>query len=118
MKKSDEAIISALLSCATNSQAAKQCGLSESQLYVRMRTDAFKKKYAEARARLLEHATALMQSNMSEAVSTMAEIMGNDKNSPQVRLNAADSIIRNGLRLTEQQEILERLEALERAQDG
>lgn len=118
MKVSDEAIIAALLSSATNYAAAQQCGLSESQMYARMRNDGFKKKYAETKARLLERATAAVQGHMGEAVSTMAEIMGNDKNSPQVRLNAADSIIRNGLRLTEQQEIIERLEALERAQDG
>lgn len=118
MKISDEEIIAAILSCPTNLQAAEKCGLSEGQMYKRMREESFRLKYAEAKTSLLERATALMQSNMSEAVSTMAEIMRNDKNSPQVRLNAADAIIRNGIRLTEQREILERLEALERAQDG
>ena len=42
--------------------------------------------------------------------------MNDSENSPQVRLNAADALIRNNLKLTEQTDILRRLEALERMQ--
>lgn len=113
MKVSNEAIISALLSTHTNKQAAEVCGLSETQLYKRMRTDEFKTQYSRAKGQILGRATTTMQSGMDEAARTMIAVMRNTDTSPQVRLNAADSVIRNGLKLTEQNEILQRLERLE-----
>ena len=50
---------------------------------------------------------------MGAAVDATREIMDNSDNAPQVRLNAADAILRHGLRLTEQMDILDRLDELE-----
>lgn len=116
MKISDEEIIAALLSAETNKKAAEACGLSETQLYKRMRADAFKSRYSHAKAQILDRAATTVQSGMNEAVSTMINIMRDEKTAPQVRLNAADSILRNGMKLTEQNEILARLEILERGE--
>ena len=113
LKISDEEIIAALLSAETNRKAADICGLSERQLYKRMRSDDFKIRYARARGQILDRATTTVQSGMNEAVCTMIDIMRNTDISPQTRLNAADSVLRNGLKLTEQNEILQRLERLE-----
>lgn len=117
MKVSDELIISALLSCRTNAQAAEKCGLSEAQLYVRMRAEKFKEKYDKARYELLERNAAALQGHLGSAIQAMADIVEDEKTAPQVKLNAADAIIRNSLKLTEQADILKRLEALERAQE-
>lgn len=114
MKVSDEEIISALLSCVTNRQAAEKCGLSETQLYTRMRKDDFKIKYQQAKDRLLEQTTSLVQNHMTEAVVTLVKVMRSTSSSPQVKVNAAEAVIRNGLKLKEQYEIVARLEALER----
>ncbi len=54
---------------------------------------------------------------MTEAVAVVAGIMGENANAPQVRLNAAEAIIRNGMKLTEQTDILSRLDALEARQN-
>lgn len=48
----------------------------------------------------------------------MGEICQNTDTAPQVRLNAADAIIRNSLKLTEQNDILARLTELEAATGG
>lgn len=117
MKISDESIISALLSCSTNRQAAQKCGLSENRLYERMREPEFKRKLADAKAQMLERTTAMMQSHLTEAAETMVEIMTNKENAPQVRLNAADALLRNGLRLTEQTDVVAQLRELERESD-
>ena len=113
MKTTDEQIIAAILSSTTNKQAAQKCELSETQFYKRIRADRFKQKLDQVKGELLANATTAMQNGMSEAAQTMLEIMQNESIAPQIRLNAADSIIRNGIRLTEQNDILRRLDVLE-----
>ena len=117
LRATDEKIIAALLSCSTNRAAAAEVGLSERQLYTRMKQPAFRAKLNETKMRILEAATVAAQGRMTEAVAVMADIMGEDENAPQVRLNAAEAIIRNGMKLTEQTDILSRLDALEARQN-
>ena len=52
---------------------------------------------------------------LSGAIETMASICNDLEVAPQTRLNAAESIIRNSLKLTEQADILRRLDEVERA---
>ena len=56
-----------------------------------------------------------MQSQLGEAVETMAKIMRDEKTPAQTRLAAAESFVRNALKLNEQTDFAERLEAIERA---
>lgn len=118
MKVLDERIISALMTSTTNAEAAKSAGLSLTQLYNRMRNPDFKTKLAEARARLMDGATAALQARMGEAVDTMTEVMHDPEAPAQTRLNAAEAVLRNSLKLTERSDILSRLEALEGAEHG
>lgn len=109
----DEKIISALLACPTIRAASAACGVGETQIYARLREPEFKQKYAEARRELLEQNTAALQGHIASAVETMAELCTNKKTPAQTRLSAADSIIRNALKLGEQVDIETRLAALE-----
>lgn len=115
---SNERIVAALLTSKTMQEAAESCGLTERAIRKRMETPEFRMLYADAKTAILERATTSIQGHTSAAVDTMAEVMKDTKNAPQVRLNAADAVLRNALKLTEQQDILERLSALERAQHG
>lgn len=118
MKVPDEKIIAALLSCPTNKQAAAECGITEKQLYNRMNTSTFKAKLTEAKARLMDGATAALQARMGEAVATMTEIMHDQDAPAQTRLNAAEAVLRNSLKLSERSDILDRLDALEKELGG
>ena len=119
MKVSDEKIIAALMTSATNAEAAKSAGLSLTQFYNRMRNPNFKTKLAEARARLLDGATAALQARMGEAVDTMTVVMHDPDAPAQTRLNAAEAILRNSLKLSERSDILDRLDILEKEmEDG
>ncbi|MDE7245108.1 MAG: hypothetical protein K2O18_14205 [Oscillospiraceae bacterium] len=109
----DEKIIAALLSSPTIRAASAACGISESQIYTRLRNPEFKRKYDKARGELLDRNTAALQSQIGAAIETMGQICNDTETAAQVRLNAADAIIRNSLKLTEQNDILTRLEALE-----
>ena len=44
----------------------------------------------------------------------MGEIVNDKETNPQTRLNAAEAVIRNTLKLTERTDVLDRLDALER----
>ncbi len=109
----DEKILAALISSPTIRAASEVCGVSETQIYARLRNPEFKERYRDARKELLEGATRALQCRLSDAVAVMDEICRNEKIAPQTRLNAADAIIRNSLRLTEQEDILEKLRELE-----
>ncbi len=114
----DEKIIAALLANPTIRAASSACGISESQIYARLRTPEFKARYDEARRGLVERSAAALQSRLAGAVETMGSICEDAEAAAQVRLNAADAIIRNSLKLTEQADILSRLEELEGQMGG
>lgn len=114
----DEKIIAALIANPTVRAASDACGVSETQIYARMRNPEFKSRYDEARRDLLKSNTAALQSHLAGAIETMWQICADTETAPQVRLNAADAIIRNSLKLTEQLDILSRLEELEAAMGG
>lgn len=112
----DELIITALVSNPTIKTAALACGVSESLIYRKLRDPPFREKYDKARLEMLERNTAALQGHLGTAIQAMADIVEDEKTAPQTKLNAADAIIRNSLKLTEQTDILRRLDALERAQ--
>lgn len=114
MKVSDEKIIAALLSTTTNAEAAQAAGLSTTQLYNCMRHPDFKEKLAEARARLLDGATAALQARVGEAVAAMTAVMHDPEAPAQTRLNAAEAVLRNSLKLSERTDVLDRMDTLEK----
>ena len=94
--------------------ASAACGVSERQIYKRLEEPEFRARYDKARHDLLDHSTAALQGHLSAAVETMGAIVRDPEAGRQTRLNAAEAIIRNTLKLTEQGDILQRLDALER----
>jgi uncharacterized membrane protein len=112
--RNDEKLIAALLSTTTVRAAAAACGMGETKVYTRLRDPAFKEKYDAARRELLNRNAAALQGQVSAAIDAMSEIVNDPEATQQVRLNAAEAIIRNSLKLTEQTDILTRLDALEK----
>lgn len=80
-----------------------------------MKDPDFSKLYKEARRDLLAGCTVAIQSQLGKAVETMAQLMKDEKTPAQTRLQAAESIMRNSLKLNERIDFEERLEAIERA---
>ena len=113
--RKDEAILAALISNPTVRAASKACGVSETQIYARLRTPAFKERYDNARREMLEQSTAYIQGIVSEAIKKMRDIMNDPDAAPQIQLNAAECITRNSLKLTEQTDILAQLAELKKA---
>ena len=114
---SDEIIIAALITSPTIQAAAEMAKIGETTLHNRLNNPAFQRKYRAACADLVKDHAATMQIAMGEAIGTLREIIKDKSNASGVRASAADTILRNGLKLTEQADFLERLEALEAEKD-
>ncbi len=115
--RKDETILTALLTHTTVKAAAKSIGISESSVYSRLKDAEFKARYDALRREMLSQVTAGLQGKLAAAVDTIESVMSNPAVSPQTRLNAASEMIRDCMKLTEQNDILTRLDALEKAQE-
>lgn len=113
----DESIVSALMETATISAAAKRLCVSRSTVSKRMQDPDIQKLWREARTAALEASTAALQGATGQAVETARQTLTDPETSTQVRLNAAQLVLSNALRFTEQTDVLRRLDALERAQN-
>lgn len=99
MTLSNEEIIDALLSNPTNAGAAEALHISESYLYQRMRTQDFKEALSEAKKTVFQTCLENAERCVTAAVTTMTDIMCDTDNAPQVRLNAARSVVETVARL-------------------
>lgn len=113
-QRKEELIITALISTPTVRAASEACGVSESQIYARLRNPEFKARYNEAKRDLLAQTTAYIQSIVGEAVKKMRDIMNDPDVAPQIQLNAADAIARHTLKFTEQADILAQIDELKK----
>lgn len=112
-KKSDEAIIAALVSCGSVKAAARECNISPLTVYRRMKDNDFRKKLDAVRDDALHEASARLSGSLSDAVKVLTDIMHDEQIAPQTRANAAQMVLSYGLRYAETAEILRRLEQVE-----
>lgn len=110
---SDEQIIAALLASNTRIEAAAKLEISIDTLYKRMKNETFKSRFNRAKSMVIDDAVNALQNRMNDAISTITDVMKDTNVSPQIRINAADTIIRYSLKMTEINEITKRIEALE-----
>lgn len=116
--KNDEKIISALLECSTIRDAAEYAGVSERTVYSRLSNPEFAEKLAVERRKLFKAHSAALQGQIGRSIQTMVEIRDDKKTPPQVRLNASAELIRNGLRMAEVVDVVERMDAIEQKLEG
>ena len=109
-----EQIIAGLLVNATVTATAKPLGICRDTIYKAMQEESFNEEYSKAKQHLLQEVCNNLVSTLLEAVDVTKSIMNNTDNSPQIRLNASQILFNTCIRLTEQTEVLQRIEKLER----
>ena len=62
---------------------------------------------------MLQQNTAYLQAKIAQATLAIVEIMNNKETPPQSRISAARTVLEYALKLTEETEIVTRIEALE-----
>lgn len=113
----DEEIIAALIAQGSIKGAAASLECAERTLYDRMKKPEFKTLYSQAKGEILKTATAKLQGQVCGAIDTLTEIMKDEDTAKQTRVNSAVAILQNAARFTETIDIVERLEAIEEAQE-
>ena len=114
--KNDEKILAALVTAGSVRTAASVAGVSESTVRNRLKDADFRAAYEAIKSELLQGATAAMLSKLETATETISDVMNDAENPANVRVSAADSLLRHCLRYLAAADIERRLSALEEAQ--
>lgn len=107
----------ALLSEPTKEKAATAAGITSKTLRKFLDNPEFQAEYRAAFSSMVSDAVRQAQKTLSPALTTLEEIMKDDAQNGQIRVSAARSLLEFSLKATEQLDILDRLEALEAAQN-
>lgn len=113
-KVSDDKLLSALITEGSVSQAAQKCGLHRDTIYKRLADPAFRAVYDATQGAILAGVTAYIGNSLDRAVETLTAILDDVTASPGVKVSAADSLLRHGLRYVEIAQLEARISALER----
>ena len=119
LTQNQQKAIAALLSSPSREDAARKCGLTSRTPRVYFQNDEFCDAYRAAFQELTENATRKAQQLLCPALETLEEVMQDADAPPAAKTNAARIVIESTLKLTEVNDILTRIENLERARgDG
>ena len=105
----------ALLTNPTKEKAAAAAGITSKTLRGYLADPEFQAEYRKAFAGLVEDATRQAQQAIAPALSTLREVVEDSGEGSQFRISAARSILEYSLKLTEQNDILAKLQELEKA---
>ena len=112
-RKNDEQILAALIACGSVRAAARAVGVSETTVRTRLADPDCRAQYETAKGAVLQEACDALAARLTHAVDVLVEVLDNTENAATVRVSAADSLLRHGLRYIEMGNILLRLDALE-----
>ncbi len=119
MAISNEKIMAALIACGSVRAAARAVGVSETTVRARLNDPDFRKEYETAKGAVLEEACDCLAARLTSAVDALSSVLDSDSTPAPVKVSAADSLLRHGLRYVEVANVLRRLDELEkRTNDG
>lgn len=99
---SNEAVIAAIMEHGSIKAAACSIGISQRAIYDRMNHDnEFINEYRAANTEILREALKELNSRLSDAIGTVAEIMQDRDNKAATRLQAAQIIINTASKFSE-----------------
>ena len=106
-------LIEALARGCSQSDAARQAGVSQRTVSRRLECQDFRRHVETVRSDLLNTASGKLTNALSDAIDTLSELMKVEI-SPRVRLAAARAVIENCCKLREIVSLESRIELLER----
>ena len=117
-KVSREAAITALVAQPTIKGAAASCGISEKTLHAWLKEPDFSKRLRDAQQEVTRGTIGRILSTVGFAIDTLAEIAADSETAPGPRVTAAKALLEHSLKVYELEAVLQRIEALERRQNG
>lgn len=113
MTPSEERTLSALITSKNKKEAAQKAGITERTMRRYFENLEFCKRYREAFAQVVQDATRQAQQLLAPALSTLESVMADEDIPAAARVNAAKIALDYAVRLTDQNDLAERLTALE-----
>ena len=94
-KVSDTEVVAALIEQGSVAKAAEAVGLAPRTLYDRLNDKDFVIIYREARTDVMRSAVLMLNKRVVEAIETVAAIQADTSVNPAIRLQAAQTLIKN-----------------------
>lgn len=118
LSRKHEQAITSLLTSPTICKAAEGSGISEATLYRWLKLPEFMEVYREVKSQAVSQAIGKLQQASGEAVETLRTIMMDIESPTPSRVTAAKSIIEMALKATEIEDIIKRVEELEKIMEN
>lgn len=91
----------------------KSLKITRGTYYNYLNDDAVKQEIFNIRLASLENTTRFLQDNLNECSKELIKIIKDEKTAPQIKINAINSVFSNCSKLTEQVDILTKLNDVE-----
>jgi hypothetical protein len=116
-RSADDLLMMALACGATLENAARQAGISESTVRRRIKDQEFQRKITVLRWDMVQRAVGMVTAAMGESVKTLI-VLQKETVPSSSRLGAARTMLEIGLKLREQNDLEQRLAAMEERLDA
>lgn len=113
-----EKYLAALLTSSTQKEAAEKAGISPRWMREVMRNPEFAEEYTRRKAEVIDDATRHILGVYQKAIKTLENVIDSEKASNRDKINASRAILEYGQQLTETNEVITRIENLERISDA
>ena len=113
LSRKQDQVITALVTCASITEAAAQCGLADVTLRRWLKQEPFQAAYRDARRAVVQHAIAQVQRATGEAVETLRSVMQDAEAPASARVSAAKAILETALKGIDIDDLEVRIAALE-----
>ena len=113
MRVTDNALISALLSCPTIKLARESAGLSQQAAYSRLRNPDFRTKLQNARDNQFQVISSKLEGANFLALDTLVKILDDKEVSAGIKVRASQTLLDLSLKNREQADIISRIQNLE-----
>lgn len=107
------AFIDTYFSSKNMTETCKKLNISRNTAYNYLKDDKVKSEINKRRSELIGDTTLFLQDNLKECSKVLMDIVKDPATSPQVRINAINSIFSNCNKLTETNDILTKLAEIE-----
>lgn len=107
------AFIDAYLSESDINKVCKKLNITRPTYYKYLNDDVIKQEISKIRLETIEKTTRYLQDNLSLCSQELVNIIKSKEIAPQIKINAINSIFNNCSKLTEQVDIISKLENIE-----
>ena len=94
-------------------QICKELNIKRATYYSYLNNELVKAEIDKIRAELLNNTTTYLQNNLKTCSDELMQIIKNKETQPQVKISAINSVFNNCNKLTEQVDIISKIDAIE-----